>query len=177
MIAYAVHSVAAFDLLIIESGFSVLSPLFLVSAVSTRTSTTIFTAHFFGGVFFSFQLFVWLFYLILASNVFTSFCQLLGAAVMFSYKLPNVPYNERPANESFHVYSNTSALLEGRGFARMTPLTRRLSTHLQGTTSDTQPNGFNSIAGNANPKLSRATKPRLMLMGQRRWVVHTTNVE
>lgn len=83
---------------------------------------------------------------------------------MAHYRLPNVPYTERPVDEPFYIYANSPALFEGRGFARMTPLTRRLSAHLQGTNSDPQPNGYNSITGKIRPP----SKPRLMLMGQRR---------
>ena len=90
------------------------------------------------------------------------------SVAMASYRLPNVPYTERPVDEPFYIYANTPALFEGRGFARMTPLTRRLSAHLQGTVSNPQPNGYNSIAGNSNAKIRPPSKPRLMLMGQRR---------
>ena len=87
---------------------------------------------------------------------------------MSAYRLPNVPYTDRLGDEPFYIYSDTSALLQGKGFSRMTPLTRRLSSHLQGHHSNHQQNGYKSVTSMSSTK-GPASKPRLMLMGQRRY--------
>ena len=88
---------------------------------------------------------------------------------MSSTKVPNIPYRERRDGESFYIYADTNALLSGRGFRRMTALTRRLSSHLQENELQAQPNGYSSATSQSTPKL-RSSKPRLMLMGQKRSV-------